>query len=128
MSLCSNYSGRESRVEAFLSSLNMKLPLSSVFHFHLIMTALSIPVFLRVQWNYRKKARVSPMLVMFGLAKKPSLNGAAVAAVIIPRVSPTDAEPFRSLGSMSFWFVSLKARDELRGVFQECSGPQKLEL
>ena len=106
----------------------MELPLSSALHVHLIITVLSIPVSLRVQWNDRMRARVSLMVALFGLGKKPSLNGAAVAAVIIPRVSPTDAEPFRSLGSMSFWFVSLKARDELRGVFQECSGPQKLEL
>ena len=44
------------------------------------------------------RARVSLMVALSGLGKKPSLNGAAVAAVIIPRVSPTDAEPFRSLG------------------------------
>ena len=117
-----------SRALYCMASLNMKLPLSSVLHVHLIITVLSIPVSLRVQWNDRMRARVSPMVVQIALGKKPSLNGAAVAAVIIPRVSPTDAEPFRSLGSMSFWFVSLKARDELRGVFQECSGPQKLEL
>ena len=103
-----------SRALYCMASLNLKLPLSSVFHFHLIITALSIPVSLRVQWNYRKRARVSPMLVLFGLGKKPSLNGAAVAAAIIPPVSPTDAEPSRTLGSMSFGFVSLTARDELR--------------
>ena len=57
-----------------------------------------MPVSLRVQQNHRMRARVSLMVALSGLGKKPSLNGAAVAAVIIPRVSPTDAEPFRSLG------------------------------
>ena len=52
-----------------------------------------MPVSLRVQRNHRMRARVSLMVALSGLGKKPSLNGAAVAAVIIPRVSPTDAEP-----------------------------------
>ena len=76
-----------------MASLNMELPLSSALQVHLIITVLSMPVSLRVQQNHRMRARVSLMVALSGLGKKPSLNGAAVAAVIIPRVSPTDAEP-----------------------------------
>ena len=53
------------------------------------------------------------MLDLFGLGKQPSPDGAAVAAVKIPRDSPTDAEASRTLGSMLFGLVSWKARDEL---------------
>ena len=68
------------------------------------------------------------MEVLLGLGMKPSLNGAAVVAVAFPRVCPTEAEPFRLLGSMSFWFVSLKACDEVRGAFHECAERVKLGL
>ena len=73
-------------------------------------------------------APVSPMEVLLGLVMKPSLNGAAVVAVAFPRVCPTEAKPFRLLGSMSFWFVSLKACDELRGAFPDCAERVKLGL